>query len=239
MADSTTTHPKASPPAINLTFGRPWSILRPRVYRYLESKYVEGFFSNGSLRLSSFARFAEHPDEQRKDAAEGKGVRFGLGSQATIALVGGKGHDCYVLCGTVHNTENVRRQFKQYDACIAIDNVTAFANAVSLRIPFFRQGLEGLVIYQDNTTINKNIGNVKSEELIEKYKNPDGTVKMDLIHDIANMTGGIEEFFVKHSRYAQQCEYRILWASSQSVESFIDIKVPEAIQFCRHVTTES
>jgi len=232
-------HPKSSPPTIDLNFGRPWSILRPRLYRYLEAEYVEAFFKDGSLRLSSFARFAQHPDEQRNDKAEGASTKFGLGSQATIAIVGARGHDCYVLCGTLHNTESVRSQFNQYDACIAIDNVVAFANEVSLKIPFFTRGMEGPALYQDARTINKNVGDMKAEDLIEKYKNPDGTVKMDMIFDAAGMLGGVEEFFIKHSQYAQQCEYRLLWATGQNVEPFIDIKVPGAIKFCRHVTTEN
>jgi hypothetical protein len=92
-----------------------------------------------------------------------------------------------------------------------------------------------MVIYQDDTTIERNIGDLQADELIEKHKNPDGTLRMDMISEMASMTGGIEELFIKHSRYAQQCEYRILWASNQNVDSFIDIKVPEARQFCRRV----
>jgi hypothetical protein len=156
MTDSNATHPTSSPPTISMSFARPWSILRPRVYRYLETQYVEAFFRDGSLRLSSFARFAEHPDEQRKDTTEGMGARFGIGSHATINWFGGRGHDHYVLCGTIHNTKNVRDQFKQYDACMAIDNVTAFANAVASAIPYFKGGTEGMVIYQDDTTRPRN-----------------------------------------------------------------------------------
>jgi hypothetical protein len=195
---------------------------------------------DGSLRLSSFAEFAKHPDEQLRDTGEGIGSRFGLGSDATISVFGGRGMDCYVLCATMHNTEDVRRQFGTSDARIAIDDISKFANAVSFKIPFFAGGFEGPVIYQDETTIIKNIGAMKPEELFDRYRNPDGkTISMDMIKDLAQMTGGIEEYFVKHRKHAQECEYRLLWATGGKVESFIDIKVPEAIQFSRRVTTES
>jgi hypothetical protein len=239
MSEQMAAHPKSSPQTLVTNFVRQWSIVRRRLYRHLEAKYVECFFSDGSLRLSSFAHFAQHPDEQLRDTAEGIGSRFGLGSQSTVVMVGGRGRDCYVLCATLHNTEGVRRQFGQSNACIAIDNVLGFANAVSLKLPYFTQGFEGPVIYQDDTTIYKNIGAATSEELIERYKNPNGTLRMDMPQDIAKLTGGIEEYFIKHSRHAQECEYRLLWATSQTVEPFIDIKVPDARQFCRHVTTES
>ena len=232
-------HPKSSPPTFNLQFGRPWSIVRPRLYRHLEAKYVEAFFTDGSLRLSSFVHFSEHPNEQRRDTSEGRGMRMALGSQATIGIFGGKGHDCYVLCGTLHNTEGVRKEFDNCDACIAIDNVTEFAGAVSLKIPFFKGGFEGMALYQDETMILKNLGDMKVEEFMEPYKNPDGTVKMDMIFDAARMAGGVEEYFVKHSHFARECEYRLLWGSSEKVEPFIDIKVPEATRFCRHVTKEN
>jgi hypothetical protein len=163
-------------------------------------------------------------------------VRLGLGPHATIGVFGGRGMDCYVLCATLHNTEDVRRQFGASDSCIAIDDILGFANAVSLKIPYFTSGFEGPVIYQDDTTVKKNIGAMKAEELIERYKNPDGTVRMDMIREVAQMTGGIEEYFVKHSQHARECEYRLLWATSENVEPFIDIKVPKAIRFCRHVT---
>ena len=62
---------------------------------------------------------------------------------------------------------------------------------------------------------------------------------MDMLRDMAQMTGGIEEYFIKHSRHAQECEYRLLWATGQTIDQFIDIKVPDARQYCRHVTKES
>jgi len=172
------------------------------MYRYLEAKYVEAFFKDGSLRLSSFAQFAQHPDEQRKDTAEGVSSKFGVGSQATIGIFGSTGHNYYVLCGTLHNTDGVRKQFGQYDACIAIDNVVNFANAVSLKIPSFTGGIEGPALYQDERMIIKNLGKATTEELMEPYKNPDGTLKMEMIFDAAKRLGGVEEFFIKHSRYA-------------------------------------
>jgi hypothetical protein len=95
-------------------------------------------------------------------------------------------------------------------------------------------------MYQDNTAINKNIGAMKPEDLMEQYKNPDGSgYKMEMLQAMAGSVGGIEEYFVKHSSHAQECEYRLLWATSQTADPTIDIKVPDARQFCRHVTTES
>ena len=61
----------------------------------MDAEYVESFFRDGSLRLSSFARFAKHPDEQLRDKAEGIGSRFAVSSQVTVTMVAGRGSDCY------------------------------------------------------------------------------------------------------------------------------------------------
>src|SRR6185437_2766358 len=103
MAIEQIQHPKNSPLTFNVQFSRPWSIVRPRVYRFLESKWIDAFFEDGSLRLSSFRQFAQHEDEQRHDPAEGWGIRAGVGPNMTVFMVGGRGSDAYVLCGTVSN----------------------------------------------------------------------------------------------------------------------------------------
>jgi hypothetical protein len=72
---------------------------------------------------------------------------------------------------------------------------------------------------------------MKVEEFMEPYKNPDGTVKIEMIFDAAKMAGGAEEYFFKHSRFARECEYRLLRGSSEKVEPFIDIKCQKQLNF--------
>lgn len=50
----------------------PWHVCTPTIFRLLPSQYVDEFFRDGSLRLSSFRRFKQHTDEQRLDAQEGE-----------------------------------------------------------------------------------------------------------------------------------------------------------------------
>ena len=66
--------PTAKPVVFNLNFQVPWGILRPPVYRFMDKQYVEQFFVDGSLRLSSFRRFSQHSDEERQDCAEGTAI---------------------------------------------------------------------------------------------------------------------------------------------------------------------
>src|SRR5689334_19833085 len=48
-----------------------WQVFSPVVYRYLEQRWVDAFFEDGTLRLTSFARCRQHADEQRLDNEEG------------------------------------------------------------------------------------------------------------------------------------------------------------------------
>lgn len=227
------TAPKSSPTTISMAMHRQWQIIRPRVYRFLPSQFVDKFFEDGSLRLSSLAKFAQHADEQRKDTAEGFGVRVGTGTHMMMASVHGRGVDCYVLCGSMHNTKNIAAAFPDCDSCIIIDNPLSFAAEVALEIPYFQNGFEGSCIYQDDTTIYKDIADQTPEQLMDKFRNPDGSVSTELLTHTAEQIGGIEEYFLKSSIYIGQSEYRFLWQSRHPVGEFIDIKAPGARRFCR------
>jgi hypothetical protein len=232
VTENASEHPASSPPSVVLQFNRPWTMLRPRLYRSMPAQFVDAFFKDGSLRLSSFAQFAKHPNEQMQDPHEGRGMRVGVGPNLTLMSHHGRGGDCYVLCGTLNNTSDAKKLFKA-DSCFVIDDITSFANAVSTKIPFVG-GLEGFAIYQDDTTIMKSLGSLTAADF-GNFKNPDGTFAGDAM---MKTVGGPEEFFIKRSRFAAECEYRVLWMTGQPVSSFIDIKVPEAIPFCRQVALD-
>jgi hypothetical protein len=96
--------------AIAVHVAREWRIRRPYVYRYLEREYVDRFFKEGALRVSSFAQFAEHPDEERQDGKEGWGTVIqttpGGAAGHTLFAHMSQGANAYVLCGsTIFSTE--------------------------------------------------------------------------------------------------------------------------------------
>jgi hypothetical protein len=55
-------HPRSSPQTFTLQFGRPWTGLRPRVYRYLEAEYVEA--------ADEANQFLQHLKQARAAAAQ-------------------------------------------------------------------------------------------------------------------------------------------------------------------------
>lgn len=214
----------------------PWLVVSPRVFRYLPQRFVDAFFEDGTLRLSSFNRFAKHADEERKDVAEGKGVRTGTGDQLTIVMGSARGSDLYVLCGSLIHSEQMSKTFPDADGAFAIDDTLQFAAAVARALPGFKAGMEGPAIYQDDTTIRRDMGATTLDDLLDASNKPDGTISMDLLPKLQAQVGGTEEFFTKSSRYANQAEYRLLWGVEGYATDLIDLKVPEAVQFCRKLT---
>jgi hypothetical protein len=201
----------------------------------MDKAYVDQFFEEGTLRLSSFEQFRNHEDEQRGDRGEGFGLRQGIGQNATIMMVSGRGDDCYVLCGSLLYTAKLQETFPKADGCFVIDDTVNFANAIARVLLGFKGGLEGPAIYQDDPTIRRDLGAATVDDMFERHKNPDGTVSMDMFPEMQARVGGTEEFFIKHSRFADQAEYRMLWSVSGSAGGFIDLKVPEARQYCRQI----
>ena len=199
----------------------------------MQSQYVDQFFKDGSLRLSSFRLFAKHADEGRRDTTEGRNILFGTNDKASVFMMVAMGFDCFVLCGTTSNIESTKKDFSDCDACLVIDDTIEFANRVSFQIPYFKRGIEGPVIYSDDPSIGRSLGPASADEMLEKYKLPNGEINMDMLSDLRRRMGGPEEMFVKSGVYAHQSEYRLLWQSSQPTSDFIDIKAPDAIQFCR------
>jgi len=200
----------------------------------MPKKYVEAFFKDGSIRLSSFHQFSKHKDEQRHDSSEGWNITFGSGKSESMFVVQGHGNDCYVLCGSLHDTKEIQSKFPDADGCFVIDNILGFADSISYHIPNFISGFEGHAIYQDEKIIEKDIGIFLTEEKMENCILPDGNIDKTMLPAL-NLFGTVEELFIKPSKYASQSEYRLFWQVNAKVEDYLDIKAPNARQFCRRI----
>lgn len=219
-------------PFIGVQFAREWRIRRPYVYRYLEREYVDRFFNDGVLRLSSFAAFGKHPDEERNDPSEGWGVlnhhnTEGHGQEVYAAV--SQGLDAYVLCGSALPSEVLKENFGT-DSGFRINDPTGFANFVSHHIPGFRLGSEGPCIYVQSRLVERNMGPIDFESM--KIPGASGAMDMNKLSVLLSQIAGDDLYYMKPSKYAHQHEYRLLWLVTAQVTDFIEIKCPEAVQFC-------
>lgn len=223
----------SKPPShIGVHFLREWRIRRPFVYRYLEKQFVDQFFEDGSIRISSFSEFSKHRDEQRKDSSEGQGFAVHMnqeGTGQTIIAKIAQGADTYVLCGSTRYHVDLAEAFKT-DSGFRINDPTAFANVIAHHLPGFRDGCEGSCIYMASRTVTRDMGPISMDALTV-----DGDQKRLDIGKSSQVISGIlgdDLYFTKLLKYSNQNEYRILWNVHSKSQTFIDIRCPEAIQFC-------
>lgn len=213
--------------AFSVPFGYNWEVRTPVVDRTMHREFVDAFFQNGSLRLSSFETFRKHPNEARRDKAEGKAAMKIALPKGTLSAITVNGQESYVLCGSM-----VEASQSTSHAAIRILDTIAFAATVARQIPGFIGGTEGACVYRSNTfyeaTADHDIAPPVDGE------DPEQWARRQKAFVGAHM---INKFFIKHSDYSAESEYRMLWFCDGMPRPFIDISCPKAIQFCERVGT--
>lgn len=195
-------------------------------------QYVDEFFNSGKLRLSSFAAFAKHEDEERKDASEGSGIIVNTDHQGegqTLYAVMGQGHTAYVLCGSGRYSKDLSSNFVT-DSGFRINDTTSFGCTIGRMIPGFAGGLEGACIYADEKVVRRKAGRIDFESM---KINPEGKdLDMGKMFSALGEIAGDDLFFLKKECYQHQAEYRLLWNIQGAIADFIEITCPGAVQFC-------
>lgn len=207
----------------------PWYILPPVLFRFMEKQWVDEFFNTGRIRLSSFKRFSTHPDERRLDVSEGEVTLFLHTTTGTDLFVVIKlGGNAYALSTTLRNDEEIANRFGS-SAYMKINNPTAFGAAIARQIPRFRFGVEGSCRYQTTMKIHKLVGDIS----VARFNSP-GTEKIDLnkVNQFFQENFGSYPYFLKHTSYVSESEYRFIWVYEGADDEFLDVTAPEAIQYC-------
>jgi hypothetical protein len=217
---------------VAVTMVTEWAIRRPYVFRYMPEVYVDAFFSDGVLRLSSFSAFSKHEDEQRLDKNEGSGTVVNIddeGTGQTVLAAMRQGHDAYLLCGSTNYSNGLAEVFCT-DSGFLINDPTSFGCTIAQAIPGFRSGLEGACIYLDKKTVSRKAGKLDFDSM--KVSPDKNELDMGKMFNAISSIAGDDLFFLKHTRYQHQAEYRLLWLTGHEVPDFVVVKCPEAVQFC-------
>jgi hypothetical protein len=203
-----------------------WVTFTPPLYRYMPRQHVEEFFADGSLRLSSFAKFHQHEDEQRLDNVEGQFSFLHVNSEGigqTIGIGAAQGGDSYVLSTSTRLHRSLMKKFKS-DSYFEIRDASAFGVAIGRHVEAFVRGIEGPCMYQDVKTLIFDLG----PQDLERFK---AMSKDDLFKFIESHVG-FRALLLKDRSYSHQYEYRLLWTSNAPLQEHLHIKVPEGRQFC-------
>ena len=217
---------------VALTMATEWAIRRPYIFRYMPKVYVDAFFLDGTLRLSSFSAFSKHKDEQRMDKTEGNGILVNTdneGTGQTVYALMSQGYDAYVLCGSTRYNSGLAEAFAA-DSGFRINDPTAFGCTIAKALPGFRAGLEGACIYVDDKTVNRKAGKIDLESM---RIDPDNK-ELDMGKMLSTISGiaGDDMYFLKNMKYQHQDEYRLFWSAGHDINDFIEVKCPDAVQFC-------
>lgn len=208
----------------------------PVVVRYLEEKYVDNFFSNGELMISSISKFHRHKDEQRGDSEEGLAhLALNINGMPLNGLVG-TGSNAYILSSSCIDDENLMEQLG-YNSAIRINNCLEFAAAIAESIPFCRHAVQGFCIYRDSKKIVSTIKNTNIPE-INNLGPGDAEKFMKEMNSVMHEANQNESLFRKALKYASQAEYRFVWFSSEDIiGDQIITKCPKAAKFCEKITS--
>ncbi len=224
---------------ISLQTGKPLDIYLPNIYRYMDKEFVDLFFEKGILRLNSFKKFREYPDEIRGDKNEGNGSVTGFSDKSGFQyhVMSNIGSDAYMLCGSIIDSDDIKKIFDT-DTCFRIVKPLDFSIAVSNAILGFKQSFQGFCNYREERMIKKLIPGME----INDFTGPEGTIiiggqkENERIDQI--LSNGIDLMFLKEKKYQDQCEYRFVWTINThfyTMSDFIDIECKEAVQFCERI----
>ena len=202
----------------------------------MQQEFIDRFFSDGILRISSFNRFRSYPDEVRGDKAEGGGVINARGESEgfTFHLMTAAGENGYMLSASLESSLALAKQFET-DSHFAILDPLGFATAISNAIPGIAQSFLGFCNYQPHRMIEKHVSGLS----VADFTDEEGEIIIGgsgMTSRVGQMIGtGIDLMFLKEQRYQYQAEFRFVWTINTAffgVEEHRDIECKEAVQFC-------
>lgn len=220
---------------ITIQVTKPWHIVTPVLFRYLDQKFINEFFESGRLRLSSFRAFSEYKDEQRFDPNEGQNILNGTGNGIAFRAKVHHGISSLIFCTSTIEDDQLMKDFNT-DGYFKIKDSTNFGISISNKIPGFLSGLEGPCIYASERIINRKI-DLKNQDIIKlkELKEKKGPEYKEEILKLINKIGETDVYFIKLNKYSGQNEYRFIWNVQSFNEDAMFIECPEAIQFCEKV----
>lgn len=208
-----------------------WRQIAPRVYRYLDNaEFADAWINHGDVMLSSFARFAEHKDEQRCDTREGEAMLFGKAADgSTMVSHTRSGQKSWILSAATRLTRDLWDQFNA-KAVVEITHTMGFAMAISRYVPGFAGGFEAPCIYRPERMISRSIPHDLKEIMDDPAQRTFSTMG-----EIIGATSRDDPLLLKLKSYEHQSEYRFVWNAESPAKGNLMVRSPSVRDFCRLV----
>jgi len=208
----------------------------------MDEKYIDLFFEQGTLRISSFKKFIQYPDEIRGDKSEGSGTYETNSNEGLqYLLLTNTGSNAYMFCTSLIASGEIKSQF-EVNSYFRINNPLEFSAAILNAIAGSTQAFLGFCNYQDHRIVKKQIEGFSVHDFTdEKGELIIGGQMMNQRNNEI-MGNGIDLMFLKENKYQSQAEFRFVWTINNQfyeMHEYLDIECKEAVQFCERVTNSS
>ncbi|TIL23893.1 MAG: hypothetical protein E5Y88_20385 [Mesorhizobium sp.] len=214
---------------IQTQISRPLTVFVPPLRRHMAKQYVNMFWDNGSLQLSTFEAFRQHKSEGQGDPLEGH-ASYMLNDQSqgrhfgTSTIVGG---NAYVLSFTSRTT--LPEEFG--DAFFEVIEPVGFAAEAANMIPGCTSVMIGPCIYMDTKLLTKSGAAPGIDDLLVGDGSTD--VSLDKLFAQGAALQGPRHYFMKNRRYEPQSEFRMIWETNGPLTAPLVVIWPALRQYCR------
>ncbi len=223
---------------ITVQTGKPTNIALPHLYKYMDEEFIDLFFEKGIIRLGSFNKFKDYPDEIRGDKNEGAGAFRTLSKEGDqFLLMTELGQSEYMFCTSLMNDESIKVQFN-VNGSFKINKPLEFSLAISNAIVGSTQAFLGFCNYQDVRIIHNRI----SDFSLNEFMMLDGSLIVGgpKMNQRSNeiIGNGIDLLFLKENKYQTQAEFRFIWSVNKKfyiMKDHLDVECGEAIEFCERI----
>ncbi|RUV00180.1 hypothetical protein EOB36_17695 [Mesorhizobium sp. M6A.T.Cr.TU.017.01.1.1] len=214
---------------IQTQISRPLTVFVPPLHRHMAKQYVDMFWDNASLRLSTFDAFRQHKSEGQGDPLEGH-ASYMVNDQTqdrhfgTSTIVGA---NAYVLSFTSRTT--LSKEFG--DDFFEVVEPVVFSAEVANMIPGCTSVMIGSCIYVDAKLLIK----IGPAPAINDLLVGDGSTAVSLDKLLAQGAAiqGPRQYFLKDRRYESQSEFRMVWETNAPVSAPLIVTLPALRQYCR------
>lgn len=217
------------------------TFLPPFLFRFLEQRYVDSFFSTGSLYLTSYRRCRTHEDAVRLDADEGKYTFHFQGRENNLFLRRDAGNNSYMLCTSFSSSPELKSHFG-VNSCFRIDNPLRFIRAIEKSLDGVAETTARAVLYVWNRAARRSFEDSEFMHRIKPLLDHVQGIKRGNLEQIWNevheeharrldgfMTG--IEYYTKPLSYVREVEFRIVWTTATPTENGMIIECPEAVRY--------
>jgi hypothetical protein len=205
----------------------------------MDNKFIDLFFKEGKLRISSFDKFRHYPDEVRGDKSEGTGIIIGKSNkdEFTFNVMTDACGNGYMLSTSLMHSKDIMAEFET-DGVFRIKDPLNFAAAITNSLAGIDQVFIGFCNYQDKRIIEKEIKDLS----VNDFTNEQGNVIVGgsgMSKRTNEMIGnGIDLMYLKDNKYQMQSEFRFVWTIKQQyfqMNEYLDIDCKEAVQYCEEI----